>query len=593
MEVSLDTLIEYFEDYENNTLDQRDMIESERDYYDNKQYTDDEIKILNARKQPIVTFNLVKRTVDAILGMEQQSRADPKAYPRTPQHEEDADAITDALRYVADNNDFDQLASEEFFHLLIEGTGAIDVQAEEKGDKIEVALTAVEWDRYFYDPHSRKKDFSDSKYHGITIWMDLEDAMERWPNSKDTLEMAFQSDSSFDDTFDDTPRTVWVAKDQNRKRIRVNQIYYLTSKGWYFSYYTKSGFITEPRLSPYLDEDGKPEDSIVSGSAYIDRDGNRYGYVRQLISPQDEVNKRRSKALHHITQRQTFGNKKTGIDPQLVKRELAKPDGHVEMNNGEFGKDFGIIPTQDMTMGNFQLLQEAKDMFNTVGTNTSVTGVEDRVRSGRAEQMRQMAGSRELTPVLDMHKNIKRRVYRKIWNRIKQYWTEERWVRVTDSDENMKWVGLNTPITVGDQMQEEFGEIPAEFQNDPRLNVPVGTKNKLSELDVDIMLEESPDYVNIQQEQFELISQMYQANPQGIPFDAIIELSSIRNKKAFMERIKGDPQAQQAAAEQAQEQEQIQRTMIQTEIEKTQSETEKNLAQAGKAEADTLAVIAQ
>ena len=591
IEQELNTLVDYFEDYDNVTIEERDIIETERDYYDNKQFTDEEIATLSARKQPIITFNLIKRTVDAILGLEQQTRTDPKAYPRTPQHEEDADAITDALRYVADNVDLDHEASDCFFHLLVEGTGGMDVYVEPKGDKIEVGVKAFDWDRFFYDPHSRKKDFSDAKYYGISIWKDLDDAKAEWPEAVEALERSFNSDASFNDTFDDTPRTTWVSKDRERKRVRVNQIYYRKKDGWYLAYYVHGGFVVEPKLSPYLDEDGEPEPSIVAGSAFIDRDGYRYGYIRQLISPQDEVNKRRSKALHLLNQRQTFGNKKAGIDAATANHEMAKPDGHLQMNGGEFGKDFGIIPTNDLAQGNFQLLQEAKDMFSTIGTNTAVTGISDGgVRSGRAEQFRQLAGTRELTPILDIHKGIKKRVYRKIWNRIKQYWTEERWVRVTDNEQNMKWVGLNTPITVGDQLKEEYGEIPRGYENDPRMNVKIGTKNQLSELDVDIILEEVPDIVNIQSEQFDLLTQLYTANPESIPFDAIIESSQLRNKRAILESIKGDPQAQQAAAQKAQEQEQIQKQMIQGELEKTQSEVEKNIAQSMKLQAETVEI---
>jgi hypothetical protein len=584
--MDLNTLIEYFDEYEEITIEQRAQIELERDYYDNKQYTSEEIKLLEERKQPVITFNLIKRSIDAILGTEQQSRTDPKAFPRTPQHEGDAEAITDALRYVADNNDSDQLFSDSFFHLLIEGTTGIEVSVQVKRDQYEILLYCEEWDRMFYDPHARKKDFSDSKYYGYTRWMDLIDAKDKWPDAAEVLESSFQSDNAYNDTFEDVPRTTWTSKQGNRKRLRINQIWFRDKKGWNHAIYTKAGFIQKPELSPYIDENGEPESSMVMGSAYIDRDGNRYGYVRQLISPQDEVNKRRSKALHLISQRQTFGNKLTGLDAASVKRELAKPDGHVQMQEGEFGRDFGIIPTTDMAQGNFNLLQEAKEMFNSIGPNTSVSGTEDRVRSGRAELARQQAGIRELTPVLDMHRNIKRRVYRKIWNRIKQYWTEERWIRVTDNEQNVKFVGLNAPITVGDQLKQEFGGIPKEYARDPRLNVVVGRRNDVSQLDVDIILEESPDYANIQAEQFEMISSLFSANPNVIPFDALIELSSLRNKKALLERIKGNEEQQAIAAQKQQQAEQIQVAGAMAEIEKTRSEAEKNDALAYKATAE-------
>ena len=150
--VTLDSkLISYYEEYEQNTSQARTNSERNRDYYDNKQYTAEEESELKKRKQPVVTFNLVKRTIDALKGLESQNRTDPKALPRTPQHEKDADSVTDAIRFVCDNNDFDQLASEGFGNLLMEGVEAFDIQAVQNNDKIEVELSQIPWDRCFWD----------------------------------------------------------------------------------------------------------------------------------------------------------------------------------------------------------------------------------------------------------------------------------------------------------------------------------------------------------------------------------------------------------------------------------------------------------
>ena len=62
-------------------------------------------------------------------------------------------------------------------------------------------------------------------------------------------------------------------------------------------------------------------------------------------------------------------------------------------------------------------------------------------------------------------------VYRQVWYRIRQYWTEERWVRITDDERNMKWVALNKPITRGEQIVQqareklkiEHPELPARY----------------------------------------------------------------------------------------------------------------------------------
>src|SRR5690606_11100881 len=103
---------------------------------------------------------------------------------------------------------------------------------------------------------------------------------------------------------------------------------------------------------------------------YVDRDNNRYGEVRAMISPQDEVNKRRSKGLHIINTRQTRVSRGYEGDASAIKRELAKPDGIVFADQG----DFEIIQTGDMAAANFQMLQEAKAEIDLLGPNAAMAG---------------------------------------------------------------------------------------------------------------------------------------------------------------------------------------------------------------------------
>jgi hypothetical protein len=57
------------------------------------------------------------------------------------------------------------------------------------------------------------------------------------------------------------------------------------------------------RRQPYVDQDGESYCPWIFESANVDRENNRYGEMRHLIDPQDEINKRRSKALHLLNSR--------------------------------------------------------------------------------------------------------------------------------------------------------------------------------------------------------------------------------------------------------------------------------------------------
>lgn len=592
---SHDDLKQWYLDTLTHTQDNRALCERDRDYKDNKQWTQEEEHELKKRKQPVITVNRIKPKIDAIIGMEVRSRTDIKAFPRTPNDEGGAEAATDSLRYIADNKDFDQIKTECAENLFVEGTCAGIVEVEKTKRGFEVCPRVIPWDRFFVDPHSVKRDGSDALFMGQAIWLESDVAKEMFPGKEDLLD-AKSIEEGAGDTYDDKPKHSFY--DQTRDRVKILEVYFY-SKGWKHCVFTGQGYLIDPRPSPYLDEDGDPTNPIVMQSAFIDRDNNRYGSVRQMISIQDEINKRRSKSLHLLNNRQTVGEEGAVKNVNQMKREMAKPDGHVEVRPG---LRFERMDNSDLAAGQLNLLQEAKNEIDQIGANASVTGKEERSMSGRAMQVRQQQGTVELTPVLDGLRHWEKRMYRQMWMRVKQYWTEEKWIRVTDDEKNLKFVGLNKPVTMGEQLQKiaQESDNPAERENaqavlqelvrnqDPRLNQVAEIENPVTELDVDIVLEAVPDMVNIEAEQFELLAGMYQANPQAIPFEMIIESSSLRNKERILEKLKGTTPEEQQARQMQQE---IAQQSAVSEIEKTKSETAENLADAEHKRAETMRLM--
>jgi hypothetical protein len=55
-----------------------------RRYYHGSQYTAAQIKVLNKRKQPVVTYNRIGRKINAVVGLLERQKQDPRGFPRTP-----------------------------------------------------------------------------------------------------------------------------------------------------------------------------------------------------------------------------------------------------------------------------------------------------------------------------------------------------------------------------------------------------------------------------------------------------------------------------------------------------------------------------
>jgi len=557
-------LVGFFEEAEQASEESRAEAERCRDYRNGDQWTAEEVATLNKRKQPIVTIDRIGPKVDFLLGMESSNRTDPKAYPRTPNEERGAEAATDSLRFVMDESMWDQTRSQCFDSFIVEGVCGADVQVYEKkpGDYC-IEVRPMFWDRLFYDPHSRRRNFSDAKYKGQFIWKDLEDCLDEYPDHADILNSTMASESvASGQTYEDVPRLRWA--DPKRKRVRIVEIWTKEGGKVFHTKFTKAGILKRTE-SPFENEDGEADDGFVFGSCYVDRDGNRFGVVRRWLSLQDEINKRRSKAMHLMNMRQTFGNALSG-DKNKLKSELSKPDGHVELQgDAKMGEDFGVIPTNDMADAQFQLLQEAKQEIDSVGVNAAMQGTEQRAMSGRALMVRDEQGKNELGPVFDWFAAWQLEVYRKVWCRVRQFWTAEKWVRVTDDERNIRFVGLNQPLTLGEKILEDMREKGVEVtpemeqqaKESPALQQVVGVKNRVSEMDVDITLDSVPATASLQIEQFQALADLA---GKGIPIppDALIEASSIRNKDKILDAMRGgdskNPAVMAAKLKQAQQQ---------------------------------------
>lgn len=575
-------MVQRFEEAENSGQQAREASERDRDYYDGKQLTDTEVRALKKRGQPPVVFNRIQRKVNYLKGLEAQTRKDPKAFPRTPGDDGAAQAATDALRYVCDDQDWDAKRSDAFENIMVEGTGAIFVGAAQAGNSIDPLLSHVAWDRLYWDPYSRRVDFTDATYMGIITWEDVAEAKRKFPDRDEIIDETW-AQAADTRTFDDRPKfNMWA--DYSRKRVRINEEYYLEGGEWKYCVYTKAGFLVEPVTSPYLDVDGQPENPIKAVSAYVDRDNNRYGEVRAMISPQDEVNKRRSKGLHIISSRQTRISRSTGMQASEVKRELAKPDGVLWAEAGEVE----ILQTGDMAAANFQMLQEAKAEIDLLGPNAALAGKNENDASGRALLAQQQGGMIEVALLMDRLRHLSLAVYRSVWARIRQYWQEPRWIRVTDDERNLRFIGINRPKTMLDVAKERLeGDPQAEAKlallaRDPMAQQPVEIENQVAEMDVDIILDEGMDTPTVAAEQFDMLTKMMPSMTQ-LPPDAVellITASSLRDKDKLLEIVgKMKEQAAQPSPEQ-QAMQQLQMRGAQAEVQKTESEAIENMASA-------------
>lgn len=587
---SLDERIQEFRDFADSTSTARALAEKCRDYKNGYQLTEAERKALAKRKQPPVIDNKVQDKCDTLIGIEQQTRTDPKAFPRTPEHEGAADAATDALRYIKDDNSFTEVATAAYDNLIVEGLCAGEVIIEKrKGTYPCVKMNRIRWDRLYYDPHSLELDYSDARYKGFFTWMDESKAKVMWPDKEEVFGESFAGSAATEgETFDDKPR--FMAMSGKRKRLQIFTVYFRDGDQWMRAVWCSGGYLEGPEASNYKNEDGKPDCCIELQAVYKDRDGNPFGAVQRWLDLQDAHNKRHSKMLHLLNTKQILAEKGAIEDINKFRAELHKPDGVMETAPGMKAE---VITNLDMAQGQFQLLQYTDAQLSSTGPNAALMGQTGDL-SGKAKQLDQQAGSLMTAPLANAHRSWKLRMYRHAWNRVRQYWNSQMWIRVTDDEDSVRFVGLNQPVTHGEAMAEQLKneQMPPEqkmqmvqqIARDPAMQQPYiengkpKVKNNVAEMDVDIVIDEAPDTITVQAEEFEKLVRLAESGAVQIPGKALITASGLRSqtKKLILDQMSGanDPAAQ-AMAEMQKRMADLEATLKQVQIAKTVAETEK------------------
>jgi hypothetical protein len=251
-------------------------------------------------------------------------RQDPKAFPRTPSAADGAELATQCIRTVLDANEWYFLDNYCATQAGIEGIAGIEMKLIPATTATRTsASTSSLGDDFFYDPRSYKPDFSDARYVGIAKWLDVEAAIELFPDKEEELR-SLMVETGFDLTTHSDREFKWTLVNEQKVRL-VEHWYRRKGRSFYCSFIE-----LDAGDSPFCDERNRSCSRFGMFSAAVDHDGDRYGFTRNLKSPQDEINARRSKALHISNVTRLTVQKGAVDDVEATRREAARPDGLVD-----------------------------------------------------------------------------------------------------------------------------------------------------------------------------------------------------------------------------------------------------------------------
>ncbi len=455
-----------------------DSIEDSRFYHGGRgQWKQEDINVLESERRPVLSINRIKPTIDLQKGIEIRSRTDIAARPRGAQDGGTADAITAGFKYIQDQSNADHKMSDVFFDGLKAGIGWVEVGLNDDPSEEEIAVSFCDWRKVGWDPFARDILLDDARYVFKERWVDLDVAQASWPDKADELEASIEDKSPesvqheriLPDQYQSGKPISYV--DSTRKRVLLVQMYYKKTVPAVFLK-LKNGDAKEiPAnvLAANPEMVGHPDiirvvkkpvqkiwTCIFSGDTvlepesplpfkhnrfplipficYMDEDGNPYGMVRNMKDPQREINKNRSQYSHIINTRQVFFETGSFRDPLSAKKEISRPDCWIEFNQGALtNKRFQLDRGTEVAREHFEIMREAKQELQEVsGAVEEQMGQQTNARSGIAIEARQRQGATVNTEPFDNLRLTKRRMGELMLSLMRQYWTYEKVIRITD-----------------------------------------------------------------------------------------------------------------------------------------------------------------
>lgn len=553
----LHRLRQQFQDYLGSKQPEIDEQREARLYYHGSQWTAGQLKTLKDRGQLPVTTPIFARKMNGFVGLVERLRQDVKAYPRTPKEGEGAELCTAAIRYALDEQEWDAKSPIVTLHGAVDSIGGITLGLT-PGDSgqpndFDIEIDYVETETFFYDPRSFRHDFSDARYMGVSKWMDLEDAKGEFAEKSSELEAIGDGSGEYEIPSDKADK--WY--NSTLRQVRVVEHWYKRGQRWMWCIYT--GALKLDEGSAYIqDSKGRDICRYIMWRAFVDQDGDSYSFHRHMKNLVDEVNQRRSKALHLLSMRRIKAQRGAVDDVEKARKEAVRPDGWIEINPG-FELEFEDAKNLADMRGQMEMLNATESTLENFGPNPALVGQGVEAKSGKAIQLLQQAGIAELGPFMIGYRGWKIRVYRAVWAAIRQHWTAERWIRVTDAE------GQPTPVQIN------------AVQQDPMTGQQQFV-NRIGSLDVDIIIDEGPDTITMMQDALDTLQSAMSNNGTQVPFAALVKFLPIPD--ALKKELIGiDQQAKQPSPEQQQAQ-QIELAQGTANVEKTRSEAARNMAQA-------------
>lgn len=583
---------DWFINDRNHTEKWREEAKEDYEFVAGRQYSDDEIAALKAKKRPIVVFNRIQPVVDSVYGQEIGNRRQARYIPREMGDVKPNELLTGAAEWFRDQSHAETHESDAFLDMLICGIGwtetRIDMEENPAGTP---EINRVDPMEMFWDYDAKRRNVSDARRVWRARRIPVSEAKAMFPgftkteldaqwtlvrDRQDVESAAPETDDGGEDSGDELVTLVhaqWIEREAyyiaedpmsgqqgefsveeyNTINKRMKQLMGTEMQGVrLMRKVRKQAFMGEVVLS-YGPAPCPTHFSFQAITGKRDRNkGTWYGLVRGMKDPQRWANKWLSQMMHIMNSNAKGGllAEKGAFESQRQAEESwADPSAITWMESGAIqGGKIKEKPPAQFPAGFQQLTEFAiSSIRDTSGVSVEMLGLREAGQAASLEMQRRQAGMTILQPFFDGLK-----YYRELQGAVMLYYIQNdlsdgRLVKIV-GDENAQYVPLIRQAT-------------SEY---------------------DIIIDDAPTSPNMKEAAWATMMQLLPAFGQMIPpqmMVTLLEYSPLPSN--IVEKLK--QQAQQMQEQQAQQQQQQMQIAQQregAEVGKIESETEKNRATA-------------
>jgi hypothetical protein len=564
------------------------------DYYDGNQLSSETVEKLKERGQPPLVTNLIKPTVDTVLGMEAKTRSDWRVRPEDDDQcpDELAEGLSVKLKHAEIESRADRAVSDAYAAQIKAGLGWVEVAREHDPFKCPYRVKYVHRREIFWDWRAEQPDLSDARYLIRRRWLELEHAIALMPQYATLFRMLTGGWAGFDPLIEadtklvqsweierDTRMSAEDWRDMERLRVCLYEIWY---RKWV------RGFVmTLPNGTTMEADFNNPRhnEAIVAGIARIkqatfqkvrlawycgphflydvpspykhnqfpyvpffghreDLTGVPYGLVRSMISPQDEINARKSKMLWSLNSRRVVTDSDAVLDHGKAAAEVARPDAYVILNaNRKPQSSFKVEPGGELASQQYQVMQEAKqEIAESSGIHKAMQGQTSGATSGLAINSLVEQGLNTLAEINDNFRYSRRLVGEMLFELVKQSLMQGPSKVTVGEGKSKRVIPLNVPV------------------RDPQTGQMV-TVNDVAAVRAKIVLDDIPSTPTYRMQQLQMLTEITKSLPpnlQGFVIDFVIEATDMPRRHELADRLRAavgiqDPEQQEAAAAAQQE----------------------------------------